>query len=208
MRRKDSGSIYKNGKELNISHPRHAIKNKIALITEDRKFTGLNLMGTVKENITLASLRDKISQNGLILKREEITQAEKYIESLKIKTPTRDTLAGDLSGGNQQKVVVAKWLLTDADIVILDEPTRGIDVGAKRDIYLLISELVKAGKAVIVISSEIPEIMGLCDRILVMAAGKLTGEIARENFEQELIMTYAANFSGGEEGLDEEGKVI
>jgi len=208
MRRKDSGSIYKNGKELNISHPRHAIKNKIALITEDRKFTGFNLMGTVKENITLASLRDKISQNGLILKREEITQAEKYIESLKIKTPTRDTLAGDLSGGNQQKVVVAKWLLTDADIVILDEPTRGIDVGAKRDIYLLISELVKAGKAVIVISSEIPEIMGLCDRILVMAAGKLTGEIARENFEQELIMTYAANFSGGEEGLDEEGKVI
>ena len=116
-----------------------------------------------------------------------------------IKTPTRDTTAGDLSGGNQQKVVVAKWLLTEPDVMILDEPTRGIDVGAKRDIYLLIGELVKQGKGVIVISSEIPEIMGLCDRVIVMAAGKMTGEVMREDFTQELIMTYAAKFGEDEQ---------
>lgn len=198
MRRKDSGEICKDGKELHITHPRHAIKNKIALITEDRKFTGLNLMGSVKENITLASLVDTLSKGGLILKGEEARQADQYIERLKIKTPGRDTLTGDLSGGNQQKVVVAKWLLTEPDIIILDEPTRGIDVGAKRDIYLLIGELVKQGKAVVVISSEIPEIMGLCDRVIVMAAGKITGEVMRKDFTQELIMTYAAKF--GEDG--------
>lgn len=199
MRKKDSGSIYKNGKELHITHPRHAIKNKIALITEDRKFTGLNLLGSVKENITLASLADTISKGGLILKSEESRQADRYIDQLKIKTPNRDTPTGDLSGGNQQKVVVAKWLLTEPDIIILDEPTRGIDVGAKRDIYLLIGELVKQGKAVVVISSEIPEIMGLCDRVIVMAAGKMTGEVMRKDFTQELIMTYAAKFGEDEQ---------
>ncbi len=155
-------------------------------------------MGSVKENITLASLADTLSKGGLILKGKEARQADQYIEKLKIKTPGRDTLTGDLSGGNQQKVVVAKWLLTEPDIIILDEPTRGIDVGAKRDIYLLIGELVKQGKAVVVISSEIPEIMGLCDRVIVMAAGKITGEVMRKDFTQELIMTYAAKF--GEDG--------
>lgn len=198
IRKKSGGEILKNGQELHISHPRHAIKQKIALITEDRKFTGLNLMGSVKENITLASLADAISRNGLIKHREEIRQADRYIGELNIKTPGRDTLTGDLSGGNQQKVVVAKWLLTDPDVIILDEPTRGIDVGAKRDIYLLIGNLVKAGKAVIVISSEIPEIMGLCDRVLVMAAGRMTGEVSRKDFSQELIMTYAAKFGEDE----------
>lgn len=198
MRRKERGVIKKGGKELHISHPRHAIRQKIALITEDRKFTGLNLMGSVKENITLASLADSIAQGGLIKHRQEIRQTDRYIDELKIKTPGRDTLTGDLSGGNQQKVVVAKWLLTEPDIIILDEPTRGIDVGAKRDIYLLIGELVKSGKAVIVISSEIPEIMGLCDRVLVMAAGRITGEVKRQDFTQELIMTYAAKFGEDE----------
>ncbi len=194
IRKKDRGEIIKGGQKLQITHPRHAIRQKIALITEDRKFTGLNLIGTIKENITLASLSDSISHAGLIKHREEIQQTDSYIEKLRIKTPGRDTFAGDLSGGNQQKVVVAKWLLTEPDVIILDEPTRGIDVGAKRDIYLLIGELVKAGKAVIVISSEIPEIMGLCDRVLVMAAGRITGEVKRQDFTQELIMTYAAKF--------------
>ena len=107
-------------------------------------------------------------------------------------------MAGDLSGGNQQKIVVAKWLLTEPDVIILDEPTRGIDVGAKRDIYLLIGDLVKQGKGVIVISSEIPELMGLCDRIMVMAEGRITGEVQRGEFSQELIMSYAAKFGGKE----------
>lgn len=199
IRKKDSGFICKDGKELHITHPRHAIKHKIALITEDRKFTGLNLLGSVKENITLACLADTISKGGMILKAKEAEQADQYINQLMIKTPTRDTTAGDLSGGNQQKVVVAKWLLTEPDVMILDEPTRGIDVGAKRDIYLLIGELVKQGKGVIVISSEIPEIMGLCDRVIVMAAGKMTGEVMREDFTQELIMTYAAKFGEDEQ---------
>ena len=157
------------------------------------------MLGSVKENITLACLADTISKGGMILKAKEAEQADQYINKLMIKTPTRDTTAGDLSGGNQQKVVVAKWLLTEPDVMILDEPTRGIDVGAKRDIYLLIGELVKQGKGVIVISSEIPEIMGLCDRVIVMAAGKMTGEVMREDFTQELIMTYAAKFGEDEQ---------
>ncbi len=199
VRKKDGGTVYKDGKELNIRSPRDSIVNKIALITEDRKFTGLNLQGTVKENITLAYLRDGLSRKGFISAGKEAAEADKYIQELRIKTPCRDTLAGDLSGGNQQKIVVAKWLLTEPDVIILDEPTRGIDVGAKRDIYLLIGDMVKQKKGVIVISSEIPELMGLCDRIMVMAEGRITGEVKRNEFSQELIMSYAAKFGGKEE---------
>lgn len=196
MRRKSSGQIFKDGNELHISHPKQAISNGIALITEDRKFTGLNLLGSVQENITLASLK-KLSCAGLIKKAAERKCADRYIEQLKIKTPSRNTLTGNLSGGNQQKVVISKWLLTEPEIIILDEPTRGIDVGAKRDIYLLIGDFVKQGKAVIVISSEIPEVMGLADRVMVMAAGRVTGELPRSELTQEKILTYAAQF--GEE---------
>lgn len=198
VRRKTGGAVYKNGQLLRIQSPRDSIKNKIALITEDRKFTGLNLQGTVKENISLACLRDNLSSKGFIRSKKENEEADRYIRELNIKTPGRDTLAGDLSGGNQQKIVVAKWLLTEPDVIILDEPTRGIDVGAKRDIYLLIGDLVKQGKGVIVISSEIPELMGLCDRIMVMAEGRITGEVQRGEFSQELIMSYAAKFGGKE----------
>ncbi|MDY3617982.1 sugar ABC transporter ATP-binding protein [Agathobaculum sp.] len=193
MRHKTEGEIFVNGQPVNITHPRHAIAHKIALITEDRKFTGLNLVGTVAENITLVDLAH-LFPAGLIDRKKENKVSDHYIQELSIKTPSAQQLVGNLSGGNQQKVVIAKWLLSDPDIIILDEPTRGIDVGAKRDIYLLIGELVKNGKAVIVISSEIPEVMGLSDRIIVMAEGRLTGEIDRKNFSQERIMTFAAQF--------------
>ncbi len=193
MREKSGGEIYVQGKPVKITHPRHAIAQKIALITEDRKVTGLNLMGSVAENITLVDL-DNLFPNGLIDPKQEKILAKKYIEELSIKTPDEQQSVGNLSGGNQQKVVISKWLQTEPDIIILDEPTRGIDVGAKRDIYLLIGKMVQAGKAVIVISSEIPEVMGLSDRIIVMAEGRLTGEVARADFSQERIMTYAAKF--------------
>lgn len=192
---KTGGEIFLNGKKTDIKNPKEAIKNKIALITEDRKLTGLNLIASVKENISIVSL-SKMSKKGIIDKKRENEVAEKYIKELKIKTPNGNAIVGNLSGGNQQKVVLAKWLLDEPEIIIFDEPTRGIDIGAKRDIYLLINELAKEGKAVIVISSEMAEVMGISDRIAVMCEGQLKGMIQREEFSQELIMSYASNMEG------------
>ena len=192
---KTGGEIFLNGKKADIKNPKEAIKNKIALITEDRKLTGLNLIASVKENISIVSL-SKMSKKGVIDKKRENEVAEKYIKELKIKTPNGNAIVGNLSGGNQQKVVLAKWLLDEPEIIIFDEPTRGIDIGAKRDIYLLINELAKEGKAVIVISSEMAEVMGISDRIAVMCEGQLKGMIQREEFSQELIMSYASNMEG------------
>ena len=194
--RPSSGEVIIRNKQTNIRHPKDAIRNRVALITEDRKFTGLNLKSTVKTNITIVGL-DELSRLGVINESKERHVADKFIDQLKIKTNSRNTMISSLSGGNQQKVVLSKWLQTTPDIIIMDEPTRGIDVGAKRDIYLLMGELVKAGKALIMISSEIPEIMGLSDRILVLAAGRLTGEINRPDFTQESIMRFASDFSSG-----------
>ena len=193
VRQKTAGTVRVKGGTAEIRHPRDAIARKIALVTEDRKVTGLDLIGTVTENITLAHL-SALFPRGLIDRRREGEIARGYIDRLRIRTPSPAQRTGALSGGNQQKVVLAKWLLTEPDIIILDEPTRGIDVGAKRDIYLLIGELVQAGKAVIVISSENQEVMGLSDRILVMAEGRVTGELRRGEFSQEAIMTYASRF--------------
>ena len=192
---KTEGEIFLNGKKADIKNPKEAIKNKIALITEDRKLTGLNLIASVKENISIVSL-SKMSKKGIIDKKRENEVAEKYIKELKIKTPNGNAIVGNLSGGNQQKVVLAKWLLDEPEIIIFDEPTRGIDIGAKRDIYLLINELAKEGKAVIVISSEMAEVMGISDRIVVMCEGELKGEVQRDEFSQELIMSYASNIEG------------
>lgn len=192
---KTGGEIFLNGKKADIKNPKEAIKNKIALITEDRKLTGLNLIASVKENISIVSL-SKMSKKGVIDKKRENEVAEKYIKELKIKTPNGNAIVGNLSGGNQQKVVLAKWLLDEPEIIIFDEPTRGIDIGAKRDIYLLINELAKEGKAVIVISSEMAEVMGISDRIVVMCEGELKGEVQRDEFSQELIMSYASNIEG------------
>ena len=134
----------------------------------------------------------KLLTHGLYNKGKARRASEEYIEKLNIKTPSVDQIVGNLSGGNQQKIVIAKWLLNDPDIIILDEPPRGIDVGAKRDIYLLLGNLVRQGKAVIMISSEIPELMGICDRIMVMCEGNYSGEVSREEFSQERIMTLAS----------------
>ena len=193
FRQKSAGEITVRGRKVDIRRPSDAIACKIALVTEDRKVTGLNLVGTITENITLAHL-GRLFPRHIIDRARETKVSEAYIDKLGIRTPSASQTVGNLSGGNQQKVVLSKWLLTEPDIIILDEPTRGIDVGAKRDIYLLIGDMVKAGKAVIVISSEIPEVMGLSDRILVMAEGRVTGELNRPEFSQEAIMTYAAQF--------------
>ena len=193
---KTGGQIFLHGKEVHIKSAADAIKNKMALITEDRKQTGLNLIVSVKENIASVSI-GKLSNHGIVNDKKINEVSEKYIKELKIKTPDGNAIVGNLSGGNQQKVVLAKWLLDEPDIIIFDEPTRGIDIGAKRDIYLLINNLAKEGKAVIVISSEMAEVMGICDRILVMAEGRINGEVQREEFSQEVIMGYASNITGG-----------
>lgn len=195
---KTGGQIFLHGKEVHIKSAADAIKNKMALITEDRKQTGLNLIVSVKENIASVSI-GKLSNHGIVNDKKINEVSEKYIKELKIKTPDGNAIVGNLSGGNQQKVVLAKWLLDEPDIIIFDEPTRGLDIGAKRDIYLLINNLAKEGKAVIVISSEMAEVMGICDRILVMAEGRINGEVQREEFSQEVIMGYASNITGGEQ---------
>lgn len=192
--KKMTGTVWIDGQLVNVHNPIQAIRHNVALITEDRKFTGLNLKGTVTENITLIRL-DKFSQLGVLNKRKERQSTASSIDQLKIKVHSHSQVLATLSGGNQQKVVMAKWLLAEPEIVILDEPTRGIDVGAKRDIYLLMNELVKQGKAVLVISSEIPELMGLCDRIIVMAEGRVTGELDRSQFSQEAILKFASDFT-------------
>lgn len=191
MHKLSGGEIYVKGEKVTVHSPKDIIQKGVALVTEDRKVTGLNLSGTVNDNIAMVAIR-KLLSNGLYSKTKARKAAQEYIGKLKIKTPSGDQIVGNLSGGNQQKVVIAKWLLNDPDIIILDEPTRGIDVGAKRDIYLLIGSLVQQGKAVIMISSEIPELMGVCDRIAVMSEGNLSGEVQRGEFSQERIMTLAS----------------
>lgn len=185
------GEIFINGKPVRVSAPQDIIKEGVALITEDRKVTGLNLSGTVNDNIGMVAIK-KLLKNGLYSKSKAQAAAQEYVDKLNIKTPSVNQITGNLSGGNQQKIVIAKWLLNDPDIIILDEPTRGIDVGAKRDIYLLLGQLVQQGKAVIMISSEIPELMGVCDRIAVMCEGSYSGEVVRGEFSQERIMTLAS----------------
>ena len=187
------GEVLIKGRPVRVTHPRQAIQNSMALITEDRNFKGLNLKTTVEHNISFVQLR-KLARFGIINNQAEATAVDQQIQKMRIKTQSRKSMVRSLSGGNQQKVVLAKWLLSNPEIIILDEPTRGIDVGAKRDIYLLIGEMAKAGKAILIISSEIPELMGLCDRIITMAGGRLTGEIPRDQFSQEEIMRYASKF--------------
>ena len=194
MHRLSGGEVFVKGRQVHVHAPADIIKQGVALVTEDRKVTGLNLTGTVNDNISMVAI-GKALVNGLYSKAKARKLSAEYIEKLKIKTPSGDQIVGNLSGGNQQKVVISKWLLNDPDIIIMDEPTRGIDVGAKRDIYLLIGSLVQQGKAVILISSEIPELMGVCDRIAVMAEGHLSGELDREAFSQESIMPLASDIA-------------
>ena len=190
IRTPDEGEIFINHKKMKIQSPSDAIKNRIALIPEDRKIMGLNLKSSVLKNMTLPSL-DKVSVFGVIRKRLEKKRCERQSKLLNIKMSSLDNLVSSLSGGNQQKVVIGKWLLTDAEIIILDEPTRGIDVGSKAEIHAIIDKLAHEGKAIIMISSELPEIMGMCDRIIVLHNGRITGELSRDEFSQQKIMEYA-----------------
>lgn len=186
----DSGKVLIAGKEVRLRNVRDAIRHGIALIPEDRKKEGLVLKNTVTFNLTLA-VQDKFKK-GLIVHtkiRDEIV--DKYIHAFSIKTPSPNQLTNNLSGGNQQKVVLGKWLATDPKILILDEPTRGVDVGAKGDIYEIIDNLANEGMAVIVISSELPELINMCDRIYVVFEGKIAGELNRDEFSQEKIMHFA-----------------
>ena len=188
---KTSGVIKIDGKPVKIRNPFDAIACGIGYLPEDRKYEGLLLSKSVKENISLPSLRRKFSQGIMLNRRKERSVAEEYREMLRIKTPSINRMTKFLSGGNQQKVVFAKWLCADVNIYIFDEPTRGIDVGAKSEIYQIINDLVAKGAAVIVISSELPEILGVCDRIIVMRDGRITANIDRADATQEKIMSYS-----------------
>lgn len=185
--RKITGTIIKDGREITISSVEDSIKKGIVYLTEDRKSQGLILIDNIKNNITLPSLK-KISKNGVIDISREIFIAKDYMKKLRIKAPNIEQKTGNLSGGNQQKVMLARWILADPDVLILDEPTRGIDVGAKYEIYTIISELASKGKSVIVISSDLPEVLGLSDRIYVMNEGKFVGELSKNEATQESIM--------------------
>ncbi|MFB9760741.1 multiple monosaccharide ABC transporter ATP-binding protein [Ectobacillus funiculus] len=187
--KKISGQILKNGQEIYLDDVNKAIRQGIAYVTEDRKGNGLILMYDIKQNISLASL-DKISNKFILNENQEVMEAERFREKMKIKTPSIYQKTGNLSGGNQQKVVLSKWIFSEPDILILDEPTRGIDVGAKYEIYTIINQLAMEGKGVLVISSELPEILGICDRIYVMSEGRITGEVNGEEATQERIMKY------------------
>ncbi|MFA5335503.1 MAG: ATP-binding cassette domain-containing protein [Candidatus Omnitrophota bacterium] len=185
-----SGRVYLEGKEISMHDAGDAVAVGISMASEDRKRYGLILDEDIKRNISLASLK-KISTLQVVNGNEEIKYAEKYTADLKIKTPSIEQKAGNLSGGNQQKVVLGKWLMTEPKVLILDEPTRGIDVGAKVEIYNIINELVDKGVAVLVISSELNEVLGISDRIIVMQEGHITGELLKKDATQENIMMYA-----------------
>lgn len=190
-KKKEKGTILFKGKEIFPQCPKDAIEYGIALVPEDRKRQGAVLPMSIKENITMACL-EKLSRLFVVDKDKEKRVSVKFRENLKIKTPTLEQSVNHLSGGNQQKVVLAKWLATNPDLIILDEPTRGIDVGAKHEIYKIMNELVESQKTIIMISSEMPELMGMADRIIVLAEGRVSGEIQKDEFNQELIMNYAS----------------
>ena len=188
----DSGEIYVKGEKVHIRTPKDAIKRKIAFLTEDRKGQGLVLNLDVRTNLVLANMKG--FSNGPFLDKDRIEQAgNDNVSALKIKTPSLNEVVGQLSGGNQQKVVIGKWVNTDADIFIFDEPTRGIDVGAKIEVYRVMNDLVKAGKCVIMVSSELPEILAMSDHVVVMRGGRVMADIDRDtpHFNSEDIMKAA-----------------
>jgi len=188
----ERGRIFLDDRPVSIRHPRDAIDRGICLLSEDRKNQGLVLGMRVRENVTLPTLKD-FCRWVFVRSRQEREKVEEYVKDLRIKTPSVEEIVQNLSGGNQQKVVLAKWLLTSAKLVIFDEPTRGIDVGAKREIYLLMGRLLQQGLGILMISSELPEVLGMADRILVMGEGRLLGELSRAEATQEKIMDLATS---------------
>jgi putative multiple sugar transport system ATP-binding protein len=183
----ESGTIIKDGEEIELRHVGDAIKHGVAYVSEDRKTLGLNLLDDIK-TATVQAKWSKVSSRGVIDKHKVFVAAEDYRKRLRTKTPSVNEGVDKLSGGNQQKVVLSKWMFTDSDLLILDEPTRGIDVGAKYEIYEVIFELARQGKGVIVISSELPEVIGISDRIYTVFEGQVTADVPVEEATQESLM--------------------
>ena len=191
--KKESGEIYIKGQKVEIHTPRDALAHGMGFVPEDRKLQGLVLGMSVGKNTTLAALKSVANKAGFINRKKETEMADKFVEALEVKTPSNDQLVKNLSGGNQQKVVIAKWLANNPDILILDEPTRGIDVGAKKEIHQLMSDLANQGVAIIMISSELPEVLGMSDRVVVMHEGRIKGELDRSEADQVSIMKMAVS---------------
>ena len=194
MAAKKEGTIHLHGRPIGNKTPKESLKNGFALLTEERRATGIFSILTILENTTISSLK-KYLRSGLLSKKKMTESTDWSIDAMRIKTPSQSTQIRSLSGGNQQKVILGRWLLTDPEILLLDEPTRGIDVGAKYEIYQLIIDLAKQGKTVLMVSSEMPELLGVCDRILVMSGGRLAGEVDAKTATQEDIMTLAAKYA-------------
>ena len=190
---KESGEVFIKGKKVDIKTPRDAMLHGMGFVPEDRKLQGLVLGMSVGKNSTLAALKKVANKAGFINHKQEKEMADKFVKALEVKTPSNDQLVKNLSGGNQQKVVIAKWLANNPDILILDEPTRGIDVGAKKEIHQLMSDLANQGVAIIMISSELPEVLGMSDRVVVMHEGHIKGELSREEADQVSIMKMAVS---------------
>ena len=190
----ENGKIFVHGKEISIHNPKEAIKNGFAFVTEDRRKTGIFGVLSVSDNTAIASLQQYLKKIGLLSEHEIKKVVDQGVQSMKIKTPSALTRIENLSGGNQQKVILARWLATNPEIFIMDEPTRGIDVGAKYEIYEIINRLASQGKSIILISSEMSEILGLSDRIMVMCEGKISGYLTKEEADQEKVMDLATKF--------------
>ena len=195
MRAISSGEIYIKGKKVNIKHPADAMKAGIGLITEDRRGNGIFGCLSIKDNVGV-SIYNKHLKAGFVLDHKTINSiVDDSIQKLRIKTPNMQEHIANLSGGNQQKVIVARWLANDPDILIMDEPTRGIDVGAKHEIYEIMNDLAAEGKAIIMVSSEMAELLGMSDRVYVMCNGKMRGELTeKDEMTQEHVMSYATKF--------------
>jgi ABC-type sugar transport system ATPase subunit len=187
-----SGEVFVRGEKVNIKTPLEAMKKGIAMVSEDRARTGLITAFSISFNMTFAVLRNIVSKLGFVKNKKEEELVKKYVKYLNVRMRGADQSVRELSGGNQQKVVIAKWLLTESDVLILDEPTRGIDVGAKMEVYRLINELAKQGKAILMISSELPEILQLSDRVYVMSDGHVTAEFNRDELDGQKIMSAAS----------------
>lgn len=189
LRKADAGRIRIKGKEVSIKNPAAAITNGVAFVSEDRKLYGLNLMGNIRTNISMAYLKKVLLGGTIVNFQKEKNIVDDLMKRLKVKATSRETIVNNLSGGNQQKVIIAKWLMGEPDIFIMDEPTRGIDVGAKAEIYKIMDTLAKQGKSIIMISSEMPELLGMSDRVIVMHERRITGRFDIEECNQEILMT-------------------
>ena len=194
IRTRKSGKIYLDGKEIFNKNSGESIKNGFAMLTEERRATGIFNILNIRENTVISSLKRHKKFGFYLSEKSQREDTQRYIDALHTKTPSQETKIRSLSGGNQQKVIIGRWLLTEPEVLLLDEPTRGIDVGAKYEIYQLILDLANQGKTVLMVSSEMPELLGVCDRIIVMSGGRVAGEVDAKNTTQEEIMTLAAKY--------------